>query len=149
MSWEPFHVNTASTASGSGLTPCLSTILSEYFIESLFRRFAFQTSSLHAVEELIESVNVVCQGGRRYHYVIHAARYEIPVLPSVFERSPWHCTHRKASSSIGTSPIHMQIQFFSFLFSQRNLPEGRTQVQCSENLNITEFREALFYTWYR
>ena len=30
-----FHVNTASTASGSGLTSCLSTILPRYLIESL------------------------------------------------------------------------------------------------------------------
>ena len=30
-----FHVSTASTASGCGLTPCLSTILPRYLIESL------------------------------------------------------------------------------------------------------------------
>ena len=30
-----FHVNTASTASGSGLTPCLSPILPRYLIEYL------------------------------------------------------------------------------------------------------------------
>ena len=38
---------------------------------------------------------------------------------------------------------------FSILLTQRDLPEGRTQVQCGEELGITKFREALVYSRYR
>ena len=38
---------------------------------------------------------------------------------------------------------------FSILLTQRDLPEGRTQVQCGEELGIAKFREALVYPRYR
>ena len=38
---------------------------------------------------------------------------------------------------------------FSILLPQRDLPEGRTQVQCGEELGISKFREALVYSRYR
>ena len=31
--------------------------------------------------------------------------------PSVFEKWPWRCTSQRASSSVGTTPIHMRIRF--------------------------------------
>ena len=39
--------------------------------------------------------------------------------------------------------------FLSILLPQRDLPEGRTQVQCGEGLGITKLREALVYSRYR
>ena len=38
---------------------------------------------------------------------------------------------------------------FSILLPQRDLPEGRTQVQCGEELCINKFRDALVYSRYR
>ena len=38
---------------------------------------------------------------------------------------------------------------FSVLLPQRDLPEGRTQVQCGEELGVAKFREALVYSRYR
>ena len=69
--------------------------------------------------------------------------------PSVFEKWPLRCTSRRASSSTGTTPTHAQTGLFSILLPQRNLPEGRSQVQCGEELGITKFREALVYSRYR
>ena len=48
-----FHVNTASTAIGSGLTPCLPTILLRYFWipeDFAFQGFLFWASSFHTIK---------------------------------------------------------------------------------------------------
>ena len=37
----------------------------------------------------------------------------------------------------------------SVLLPQRDLPEGRTQVQCGEELGVTKFQEVLVYSRYR
>ena len=66
-----FIVNKAFVASGSDLTPCLSTIVPRYFIES---------------------VNVVCQRWCRYHYVIHLAHHEIPYFFVMLVKA-WAISH--------------------------------------------------------
>ena len=157
-----FHVNTASTASGSGLSPCLSTIFPRYFIESLkdftFRWFALQSCSFHASKDLIEPINVVFQGRCRYDYVIYVTHHEIPVLLGHSGQSLSHQS-LKIGRCIAQAKGHplplVQSQFaresgfLSILLPQSDLPEGRTQVQCGEELGITKLREALVYSRYR
>ena len=55
----------------------------------------------------------------------------------------------KASSSSGTTSIHMRIRSSLCLFPQRNLPKGRTQFQSGEEFGVTKFREAFAYSRYR
>ena len=108
-----------------------------------FRWFAFQLCSFHAAKDLIEPINVVFQGRCCYDHVIHVTHHKVTVLLRHSGQSlSW-------SSCTGTTPIHMRIRFFSVLLPQRDLPEGRTQVQCGEELGITKFREALVYSRYR
>ena len=127
-----FHVSTASTASGSGLTPCRSTILPRYLIESLrishFDGFAFQACSFHTSEDLIESINVILQGWCRYglrhpRSTSRDSRTFWSLLskpePSAFERLLLHCTSRRASSSTGTTPIRTRILFSPCPFFRR------------------------------
>ena len=66
-----FYVSTASTASGSGLTPCMSTILPRFLIESL-RISHFD--GLHFKPALF------CQDGCCHDHVVHVAQHEIPVF---------------------------------------------------------------------
>ena len=153
-----FHVNTASTASGSGLTPYLSIILLWYLIESLrishFDGLHFNPASFHASKDLIEPINVVFQGRCRYDYVIQVAHHEIPVLLGHSRQSLSHQS-LKSGRCIAQAQGHplplVQSQFaresgfLSILLPQRDEPEGRTQVQCGEELGITKLREALVY----
>ena len=113
-----------------------------------FRWFAFQACSFHTSEDLIESINGILQGWCRYDYVIHVAHQEIPVL---FGHSCQSLSHQplKGCRCIAQAEGHplplLQPQFacesgfLPVLLSQRNLPEGRTQVQCGEELCITKF----------
>ena len=138
-----FRVNAASTASGSGLTPCLSTILPRYLIES---------------KDLFEPIDVVFQGRCCYDYINHVTHHKIPVLLC---HSGQNLSHQslKSGRCVAQAEGHplplVQPQLtresglFSILLPQRDLPEGRTQVHCGEELGITKFREALVYSRYR
>ena len=156
------HVSTASTASGSGLTPCLSTILPGYLIESRrishFDGLHFKPALFPASKDLIEPINVVLQGRCCYDYIIHVRHHKIPVLICHSSQSLSHQSlksGRWVSQAEGNPLPLVQPQFlrgsglFFILFQQRDLPEGRTQVQCGEELGITKFREALVYSRYR
>ena len=147
-----FHVNTASTASGSGLTPCLSTIFPRYLIESL-RISHF--NGLHFKPALF--MHPKTSSGCCYEYVIHVTHHEIPVLLCHSGLSLSHQSlkgGRCVAQAEGHPPL-IRPQFtresglFSILLPQRDLPEGRTQVQCGEELGITKFEEALVYSPYR
>ena len=114
----------------------------------IFRRFAFQAGSLHAVEDLVESVDVICQSGYRHDHVVH----EILVLlryPGQILSQQSLKVRRGLAQAKGHPVPQEQTQFtckcslLSVLITQRNLPEGRTQIQCSENF----FRDALVYAW--
>ena len=121
------------------------------------RKFAFQARSIHAVKDFSESVNVVCQGGCRYHYVIHIAHHKIPILFCYVCQSLSHPS-LKGCCRIAQAKRHplplvqalltSKSGLFSVTFPQENLPEDRTQVQCREKLVIAKFREALVYAWY-
>ena len=151
---------TASTASGSGLTPCLCTILHRYLIESLrFHISMVCISSLlfSCIRNLIEIINAVFQGRCCYNYVIHVTHHKIPVFLCHSSQSLSHQS-LKSGRCVAQAEGHplplVQPLFtrksglFSILLTQRDLPEGRTQVQCGEELGITKFREALVYSWY-
>ena len=94
----------------------------------------------------------------RYDYVIHVTYHEIPVLLSHSGQSLSHQSF-KSGRCIAQADGHplplVQTQFaresvlFSILFPQRDLPEGRTQVQGCEELGITKCREDLVYSRYR
>ena len=123
-----------------------------------FRWFALQACSFHASKDLIEPINVVFQGRCRYDYAIYLTHHEIPVLLSHSGQSLSHQS-LKSGRCIAQAEGHplplVQPQIaresgpFSVLFPQRDLPEGRTQVQCCEELGITKFGEALVYSRYR
>ena len=121
-----FHVNTASTASGSGLTPCLSTILPRYLFVSL-RISHFDGS--HAIKDLIEPIDVVCQGGCCNDRVIHVTHHKIPVLLSYSGQSLSHQSledRRGVAQAKGHPLLLVQPQFtcesglFSVLLPQRD-----------------------------
>ena len=93
-----------------------------------------------------------------YEYVIHVTHHKIPVLLFHSSQSLSHqslkCGRCAAQAEGHPLPL-VQPQLtresglFSILLPQRDLPEGRTQVQCGEELGITKFREALVYSRYR
>ena len=159
-----FHVNTASTASGSGLTPCLSTILPRYLIESLrnshfdglhFKPALFMQPKTSSSQSMI---NVICQGGCCYDHVIHVTHHKIPILLRYYDQSLSHQSS-KGRRAVAQAKGHLLLLvepqvtcesgLFSVLVPQRELPEGRTQVQCGEELGFPKFREALVYSRYR
>ena len=120
-----FHVKPPSTASGSGLTPCLFTILPRYLIESLrishFDALTFKPALFMHSKNLIESINVICQGGCCYDHVIHVTHHKIPVLLcySGQSLSLQSLKGRRGynPSPTGTTPIHMRIRSFICPFS--------------------------------
>ena len=93
-----------------------------------------------------------------YDYVIHVTHHKIPVLLCHSGQSLSHQSLKSgrcvAQAEGHTLPL-IQPQLthdsglFSILLPQRDLPEGRTQVKCGEELGITKFREALVYSRYR
>ena len=111
-----------------------------------FRWFAFQACSLHAVEDLIEPINVVFQGGCCNDHVIHVTHHQVPVL---FRHSGQILSHRslKSGRCVAQAEGHplplVQPQFtcksglLPVLLPQRYLPEGRTQVSVSLSCNTS------------
>ena len=93
-----------------------------------------------------------------YDHVIHVTHQKVPVL---LRHSGQSLSHQFLKKCRGVAqaeghPLPLaQPQFtcesglFSILLPQRDLPEGRTQVQCGEGLGVTKFREALVYSRYR
>ena len=112
-----FHVNTASTASESCLAPCLSTLLPRYLIELLrishfdglhFESALFMQPKTSSSQSVWSSkVGVATSQGFRTSSSLWSK-----LEPSVFEKWPWRCTSRRASSSTGTTAIHMRIRSF-------------------------------------
>ena len=158
-----FHVNTASSASGSGLTPYLSTILSRFLIESLrishFGGFhlnlaLFMQPKTSSSRSMWSSKVCPCC----YDRVVHVAYHKVPVLLGYSGQS---LSHQSLKSGRGVAqakghPLPLvQPQFtcesglFSVLLPQRDLPEDRTRVQCGEELGVAKIREALVYLRYR
>ena len=93
-----FHVNTASTASGSGLTPCLSTILAIYLTESLrishfdglhFNPALFMHPKTSSSQSMWSS-----RGGCCYDHVIHVTHHKDPYF---FVRA---ISHRKVAVAL-------------------------------------------------
>ena len=101
---------------------------------------------------------MVFQGRCRYDHVVHVTHHEIPVLLGHSRQSLSHQS-LKSGRCIAQAEGHplplVQSQFarksgfLSILLPQMDLPEGRTQVQCGEELGITKLREALVYSRYR
>ena len=101
---------------------------------------------------------MVFQGWCRYDHVVHVTHYEIPVLLGHSSQSLSHQS-LKSGRCVAQAKGHplplVQPQLkresglFSILLPQRDLPEGRTQVQRGEEFGITKFREALVYSRYR
>ena len=101
---------------------------------------------------------MVFQGWCCYDHVIHVTHHKIPVL---LRHSGQSLSHQslKRGRCVAQAKGHplplVQPQFtcesclLSVLLPQRNLPEGRTQVQCGEIFGITKFRETLVYSRYR
>ena len=101
---------------------------------------------------------MVCQGGCCYDHVIHVAHHKIPIL---LRYSGQSLSHQPLKGRCGVAQAEghplplVQPQFtcisslFSVLLPQKDLPEGRAQVQCCEELGIAKFREALIYLRYR
>ena len=101
---------------------------------------------------------MVFQGWCCYDHVIHVTHHKIPVLICHSGQSLSHQSLKRGrcvAQAEGHPLPLVQSQFtresglFSILLPQRDLPEGRTQVQCGEELGITKFREALVYLRYR
>ena len=135
-----------------------SQVLDQISKKFAFRWFAFQARSFHTTKDLIESINVVCRGGCCYDHVIQVAHQKIPVLLPYSGQSLSHQSLKErcgVAQAKGHPLLLVQPQFtcesglFSVLLPQRDLPEGRAQVQCCEELGIAKFREALIYPWYR
>ena len=127
-------------------------------MDFIFRWFAFQACSFHA---------------RRHHRVDQGAlprwvllsprhprttAHKIPVLPrySGQNLSYQSLKGRRGVARAKGHPLPLvQLQFtcesglFSVLLPQRDLPEGRNQVQCVEELGVAKFQEALIYSRYR
>ena len=101
---------------------------------------------------------MVFQGRCRYDYLIHVTHHEIPVL---LGHSGQSLSHQSLKSGrciaqakghplpLVQSQLARESGFLSVLLPQRDLPEGRTQVQCGEELGSTKLREALVYSRYR
>ena len=101
---------------------------------------------------------MVFQGGCYYDHVIHVTHHKVLVLR---RHSGQSLSHQSLKSCRGVAKAEghplplVQPQFtcesglFSVLLPLRDLPEGRTQVQCGEELGVTKFREALVYSRYR
>ena len=135
-----------------------SQVLNRIPKDFAFRWFALQACSFHTSKDLIEPINVVFQGWCRYDYVIHVLHHEIPVL---LGHSGQSLSHQSLKSGrciaqaeghplpLVQSQLARESGFLSILLPQRDLPEGRTQVQCGEELGITKLREALVYSRYR
>ena len=93
-----------------------------------------------------------------HDHIIHVTHHKIPVP---FHHSGQSLSHqslksgRCAAQAEGHPLLPVQSYFTSesclpsVLLPQRDLPEGRTQVQCGEELGIIKFREALVYSRYR
>ena len=102
---------------------------------------------------------MVLQGRCRYDYVIHVTHHEIPVLfghsscQSLSHQSLKSCCCIAQAEGHPLPLVQSQFAresgFLSILLPQRDLPEGRTQVQRGEELGITKLREALVYSRYR
>ena len=101
---------------------------------------------------------MVFQGWCCYDHVIHVTHLKIPVLLRHSGESLSHqCLKRgRCVAQSERHPLPLVLpQFtresglFSVLLPQRDLPEGRTQVQCGDELVIAKFREALVYPRYR
>ena len=123
-----------------------------------FRWFALQACSFHASKDLIKPNNVVFQGRCRYGYVINVTHHEIHVLLGDCGQSLSHQSLKSSRCNaqaeghtlpLVTQLICTRIRFSLILLPQRDLREGRTQVQCCEELGITKFGEALVYSRYR
>ena len=101
---------------------------------------------------------MVFQGRCCYDYVIHVTHHKVPVVLCHSGQSLSHQS-LKSGRCVAQAEGHplplVQPQLtrksglFSILLPQRDLQEGRTQVQCGEELGITKFREALVYLRYR
>ena len=101
---------------------------------------------------------MVFQGRCCYDYVIHVTHHKIPVLLCHSGQSLSHQS-LKSGRCVAQAEGHplplVQPQItresglFSILLPQRDLPQGRTQVRCGEELGITKSREALVYSRYR
>ena len=100
----------------------------------------------------------ICQGRCRFDHVIHVANHKIPILLRYSGQSLSHQS-LKGRCGVAHAKVHplslVQPQFtcesglFSVLLPQRDLPEGRAQIQCCEKFGIATFREALIYPRYR
>ena len=101
---------------------------------------------------------MVFQGGCCYDHVIHVTHHKVLVLLRHSRQSLSHQSlksGRCVAQAEGYPLPLVQPQFtyesglLSVLLSQRDLPEGRTQTQCGEELGVTKFRKALVYSRYR
>ena len=100
---------------------------------------------------------MVFQGGCCHDHVIHVTHHKVPVL---LRHSGDNLSHQslKSGCCVAQAEGHplplIQPQFtcesglLSVLLPQSDLAEGRTQVQCGEELGITKFGEALVYSRY-
>ena len=101
---------------------------------------------------------MVSQSGCCYDHVIHVTHHKVLVL---FRHSGQSLSHQSLKTGRGVAQAkghpHQLVQpqftcesgLFSPLLPQRDLPGGRTQVQCGEDFGVTKFREALVYSRYR
>ena len=101
---------------------------------------------------------MVFQGRCCYDYVIHVTYHKIPVLLCHSGQSLSHqslkrgrCVAQAEGNPLPLAQHQLTCEscLLSVLLPQRDLPEGRNQVQCGEELGITKFREALVYPLYR
>ena len=95
-----------------------------------------------------------------YDDIIHVTHHKVPVLLRHTGQSLRHQS-LKSVRCVAQAEGHplplVQPQFkcesglLSVLLPQRDLPEGRNQVQSGEELGVTKFREALVYSrnWVR
>ena len=100
---------------------------------------------------------MVFQGRCCFDYVIHVTHHKIPVLLCHSGQSLSHQSLKSGRCvaqaeghpfSLVQPQLTRESSLFSILLLQRDLPEGRTQVQCGEELGITKFRVALVYSRY-
>ena len=101
---------------------------------------------------------MVFHGKCCYDHVIHVTHHKVPVL---LRHSGQNLSHQSLKSGCCVAQaeghpfplVQPQITcksvLLSFLLSQRDLPEGRTQVKSGEELGVTKLRESFVYSRYR
>ena len=151
-------------------TPCLSTILPRYIIESLrishFDGLHFNPA-LFMHPKTSSSLSMwSSRVGVRYDYVIHVntsrdSRTSWSLSskpePSVFEKWPLHCTSRRASSSTGNNPNSHANPVFSLSFFRRgtcqkaepksNVVKNLASPSLDRLSSISRYRVRIFYRY--